>query len=103
MFPNHVYIEDKRIVILQEISENNYWYYIFYSHTVDGKSVLHGVVSWGVNCGDSETPGSSYANVFNMMGFVNDVLVWFYSSHLEHTFNATEWEIFKCNLKHFFE
>ena len=43
---------------------------------MDGKSVLHGVVSYGVNCGMSDTPGSFYANVFNMMGFVKDVLVW---------------------------
>ena len=46
-----------------------------------GKSVLHGVSSHvRGGCGLIDTPGAVYANVFNMMGFVKDVLVRFYNS-----------------------
>ena len=42
---------------------------------MNGKSVLHGVVSWGVACDVTDNFGAVFANVFNMIGFIRDVLV----------------------------
>ena len=40
-----------------------------------GKSVLHGVTSWGYVCGVAGYPGSIFSNVFSMKNFIDDILV----------------------------
>ena len=44
-------------------------------HIDNGKSVLHGVVSWSVGCDITDRYGAVFASVFSMIGFINDVLV----------------------------
>ena len=41
----------------------------------NGKAVLHGISSWNMGCGTTDSFGGVSANVFNLMFFVNDVLV----------------------------
>ena len=54
---------------------------------MNGKSVLHGVVSWGVACDPTDNFGEVFANVFNMIGFIRDVLVRICASCLSNTVN----------------
>ena len=58
---------------------------------MDGKSVLHGVTSYGSGgCGMIDTPGPTYANVFSMMNFVKDVMVRVFTySHLSNKRDVT--------------
>ena len=49
--------------------------------TENGKSVLHGVTSWGFGCGDLAAPGNVFANVFTLTNFIRDIIVsvfWFF-------------------------
>ena len=50
-------------------------------------SVLHGVVSWGVACDPTDNFGGVFANVFNMIGFIRDVLVRICASCLSNIVN----------------
>ena len=53
------------------IDSNN----ILLSYAEDGKSVLHGVTSWGLGCAIPTFPGGVYANVFAMTNFVTNIIV----------------------------
>ena len=48
---------------------------ILLSYVEDGKSVLHGVTSWGLGCAIPTFPGGIYANVFAMTNFVANIIV----------------------------
>ena len=52
----------------------------------NGKFVLHGVVSRGYKCAEPGFPGV-FANVFNMIGFIRDVLVRICTSCLSNIVN----------------
>ena len=41
--------------------------------SVDGKAVLTGVTSWGLQCGLTGAPGL-YANVFNQVGWIKEII-----------------------------
>ena len=48
---------------------------VFSCFTEGGKAVLHGATSWGFGCAMPNYPGVVFANVFQMMSFVEHVLV----------------------------
>ena len=49
--------------------------FVFSCFTEGGKAVLHGVTSWAEGCAMPKYPGTVFANVFQMMRFVEHVLV----------------------------
>ena len=42
----------------------------------DGKTVLHGIITWGMGCGTPDSFSGVSTNVFKWMPFIKDVLVW---------------------------
>ena len=53
------------------IDSNN----ILLSSAEDGKSVLHGVTSWGLGCAIPTFPGGIFANVYALRNFVKNIIV----------------------------
>ena len=48
---------------------------ILLSSAEDGKSVLHGVTSWGMGCAIPTFPGGVFAKVYALRNFVKNIIV----------------------------